>query len=87
MSGNGTASQAPPATARRRVLSIALWVLQVLLALEFAMAGAGLSHNQIVFNTNLSLGAQLRGTRCQGLPSDMRVRIGSAARSPARPGR
>jgi putative oxidoreductase len=41
MSGNGTASQAPPATARRRVLSIALWVLQVLLALEFAMAGAG----------------------------------------------
>jgi Uma2 family endonuclease len=46
----------------------------------FAMAGAGLAHNQIVFNTNLSLGAQLRGTRCQGLPSDMRVRIGSAAR-------
>ena len=41
MSGNGTASQASPATTRRRVLSIALWVLQVLLALEFAMAGSG----------------------------------------------
>ena len=38
MSGNGTASQAPPATARRRVLSIALWALQALLALEFAMS-------------------------------------------------
>ena len=39
MSGNGTASQAPPAPARRRVLSIALWALQSLLAIMFAMAG------------------------------------------------
>jgi putative oxidoreductase len=39
MSGNGTASQAPPAPARRRVLSIALWALQALLAIMFAMAG------------------------------------------------
>ena len=39
MSGNDTASQAPPAPARRRVLSIALWALQALLAIMFAMAG------------------------------------------------
>jgi putative oxidoreductase len=40
MSGTGTASQAPSTTAtRRRALGIALWVLQALLALEFAMAG------------------------------------------------
>jgi putative oxidoreductase len=39
MSGNGTAGQAPAATARRRVLSIALWALQALLAIMFAMAG------------------------------------------------
>jgi putative oxidoreductase len=40
MSGNGTASH-PPATAttRRRVLSIAVWALQALLAIMFAMAG------------------------------------------------
>jgi hypothetical protein len=40
MSGNGTANQAPPATARRRVLSIALWVLQVLLPLSSLAATA-----------------------------------------------
>jgi putative oxidoreductase len=40
MSGAGTAGQTPSTTAtRRRVLSIALWVLQALLALQFAMAG------------------------------------------------
>jgi Uma2 family endonuclease len=46
----------------------------------FAMPGAGMAHNQIVFNTSISVGTQLRGKPCQGLPSDMRVRIGSAAR-------
>ena len=46
----------------------------------FAMAGAGMAHNQIVFNTSIAIGIQLRGKSCQGLPSDMRVRIGAAAR-------
>jgi putative oxidoreductase len=36
---SGTASPAPTTT-RRRVLSIALWALQALLALEFVMAGS-----------------------------------------------
>jgi putative oxidoreductase len=37
---SGTASQTPSTTAtRKRVLSIALWALQALLALTFAMAG------------------------------------------------
>jgi putative oxidoreductase len=40
MRGTGTASQTPSTTAtRRRALSIALWALQALLALAFAMAG------------------------------------------------
>jgi putative oxidoreductase len=40
VSGTGTAGQTPSTTAtRRRTLGIALWVLQVLLALQFAMAG------------------------------------------------
>jgi putative oxidoreductase len=40
MSGSGTASQTLSTTAtRRRTLSIALWALQALLALMFAMAG------------------------------------------------
>jgi len=40
MSGTGTADQTPSPTAtRRRTLGIALWVLQALLALQFAMAG------------------------------------------------
>jgi Uma2 family endonuclease len=46
----------------------------------FAMAGAGLAHNRIVVNTGASLHAQLRGKPCEALPSDMRTRIGSAAR-------
>ena len=37
---SGTADQSPSTTAtRRRALSIAVWVLQALLALEFVMAG------------------------------------------------
>jgi putative oxidoreductase len=40
MSGTGTASQTPSTTpTRRHALGIALWVLQALLALQFAMAG------------------------------------------------
>ena len=40
MNGTGTAGQTPSTTAtRRRTLGIALWVLQALLALQFAMAG------------------------------------------------
>ena len=40
MSGTGTAGQTPSTRApRRRPLSIALWALQALLALVFAMAG------------------------------------------------
>ena len=41
MSGTGTAGQSPPTTAttRRRALSVALWILQGMLALEFVMAG------------------------------------------------
>ncbi len=40
MSGTGTAGQTPSATAtRRRAVGIAMWVLQALLALQFALAG------------------------------------------------
>jgi putative oxidoreductase len=40
MSGTGTAGQSPSTAAtRRRTLGVALWVLQALLALQFAMAG------------------------------------------------
>jgi putative oxidoreductase len=40
MSGTGTTSQTPSTTAtRRRALNIALWAMQALLALMFAMAG------------------------------------------------
>jgi Uma2 family endonuclease len=46
----------------------------------FAMAGAGLAHNRIVADTQFSLQSQLGGRGCELLPSDMRVRIGSAAR-------
>src|SRR3954447_12043553 len=46
----------------------------------FAMAGASYAHNLIVVNTVSALHTQLRGTRCAALPSDMRLRIGAAAR-------
>jgi Uma2 family endonuclease len=46
----------------------------------FAMAGAGLSHNRIVADTQFALQAQLGDNPCEVLPSDMRIRIGSAAR-------
>jgi Uma2 family endonuclease len=46
----------------------------------YAMAGAGMAHNQIVLNTGATLHTQLRGKNCQALMSDMRTRIGSAAR-------
>jgi len=46
----------------------------------FAMAGAGMAHNLIAGNTFASLHGQLRGKPCVALPSDMRTRIGCAAR-------
>jgi Uma2 family endonuclease len=41
----------------------------------FAMAGAGESHNRLVWNLIALLGPQLRSGPCQGYPSDMRVRV------------
>lgn len=41
----------------------------------FAMAGAGLAHNLIVWNVIAGLGSQLRGRPCAGFLSDMRVRV------------
>src|SRR4051812_22556006 len=46
----------------------------------FAIAGAGMAHNQIAVNTTASLHTQLRGKQCQALSSDMRTRIGLTAR-------
>jgi Uma2 family endonuclease len=46
----------------------------------FAMAGAGLAHNTIVWNLITGLGSQLRGAPCRGYPSDFRVRIGAGCR-------
>jgi len=46
----------------------------------FAMAGAGLAHNRIVADTQYALQSQLSGSPCELLPSDMRIRVGSAAR-------
>jgi Uma2 family endonuclease len=39
----------------------------------FAMAGASLAHNRIVFNLAGELRAHLRGTPCQGAVNDLRV--------------
>ena len=41
----------------------------------FAMAGASFEHNQIVANLSRSFGNELLHTKCQILPSDMRVAI------------
>jgi Uma2 family endonuclease len=41
----------------------------------FAMAGVGVAHNSIVWNLIASLNPHLRGRRCRGYPSDLRVRI------------
>jgi len=46
----------------------------------FAMAGAGLAHNTIVWNLITGFGSQLRGGPCRGYPSDFRVRIGAGGR-------
>ena len=40
-----------------------------------AMAGASLNHNGLTFELSGILGAQLAGKGCQGLSSDMRVRV------------
>ena len=41
----------------------------------FAMAGAGATHNQLVWNLIAQLDRHLRSRGCQGYPSDMRVRV------------
>lgn len=41
----------------------------------FAMAGAGLAHNQIVRNTLTAIDNYLRNTKCQVFPSDLKVHI------------
>ena len=41
----------------------------------FAMTGASARHNTINFNTGVTLGAQLKGTRCRGYANDQRVKI------------
>jgi Uma2 family endonuclease len=41
----------------------------------YAMTGASLAHNRIVMNLSHELTAALRGSECEALPSDMRVRI------------
>ena len=43
----------------------------------FAMAGASLPHNRIVGNILSTLDRRLRGSRCEPLPSDMRIHIPS----------
>lgn len=43
----------------------------------FAMAGAGAAHNRLVWNLIGRLSGQLAPERCQGYPSDMRVRVSS----------
>ncbi len=44
----------------------------------YAMTGASLEHNTVMANTLISLGIQLKGSRCSVLGSDMRVRIEAA---------
>ena len=41
----------------------------------FAMAGASLEHNRIVFNLTISLGIKMQGKSCDILGSDQRVHI------------
>lgn len=41
----------------------------------YAMTGASLAHNRIVMNLSYELTRTLRGSDCEALPSDMRVRI------------
>lgn len=42
-----------------------------------AMSGASIPHNRLVADLIVSLGTQLRGTRCRVFPSDLKVRIGN----------
>jgi Uma2 family endonuclease len=44
----------------------------------FPMAGAGASHNRLVWNMIAELAPQLGSGPCQGFPSDMRVRVSSS---------
>ena len=45
----------------------------------YAMAGASVRHNRIVYNLIRELGNQLAGSRCDTFSSDMRVRIRKGA--------
>src|SRR5438093_13754986 len=47
----------------------------------YAMAGESPDHGRICINLVLSLGPQLRGTRCEGFSKDMLVRCGPMARA------
>ncbi len=41
----------------------------------FAMAGAGLNHNQITENLSINIGSYLKGKPCRSFSSDMRTHI------------
>lgn len=41
----------------------------------WSMSGASFSHNTIVQNLNIDLGAQLREKNCRSFPSDLRVKV------------
>jgi Uma2 family endonuclease len=45
----------------------------------YAMSGGSPTHSAICFNLATTLGVQLRGTRCKGFSSDMKVRAGDAS--------
>jgi Uma2 family endonuclease len=41
----------------------------------FAMSGASIAHNKIFSNSFISIGAQLKGKKCQPFGSDLRIHI------------
>jgi Uma2 family endonuclease len=41
----------------------------------FLMSGGSARHNSIIFNINLSLGAQIKGGRCRGFANSQRVLV------------
>lgn len=47
----------------------------------YAMSGASRSHCAITANVTIALGVQLRGTRCQALSNDMKVRSSDMRRN------
>jgi Uma2 family endonuclease len=44
----------------------------------FDMAGGSLSHSRIIANILATLGNKLEGTRCEALPSEMRIKVPKA---------